>query len=247
MTRIAPSAYTLSTMVVRICRLSSTRKFAAAQYETRLRIIRMKSLFVDLGAFLEASAKRQIGSTWLSEWILPTLLVASLGANLLLVQRLRSADKAIIESKHFVIGDTVPPINARLETGELRQLDWSTHKLTVIYYFDPGCGWCQRNAFAFASLVGQLGTDVAVYSYTPTLRGLTEFKRQAHHVAPVLTDNQEDIRKVLKLAGTPQTLLIDKGGRVVQNWDGAYTGVVRAAIQHYFHISIPDILPPVVE
>jgi hypothetical protein len=44
----------------------------------------------------------------------------------------------------------------------------------------------------------------------------------------------------MRLKGTPQTLLIDKEGRVLKNWQGAYIGLNHADIQKYFQVRLPE-------
>lgn len=180
----------------------------------------------------------------LSEWILPGLLVCSLGGNLWLAQRLRSTEKSILKASRLTPGEFIPAIDARLDTGQPRRLDWSGSKITLIYYFDPGCGWCRRNGPAFRALVDQIGDGVIVYSYTPDLSGLEEFRHQTLHTPTVITDDREDLRRILRLRGTPQTLVIDTAGRVLKNWGGAYTGAIRTEIQEYFHVHLPVLADP---
>jgi hypothetical protein len=177
----------------------------------------------------------------LSQWILPGLLACSLGANLWLTHRLRSTEDDLVKASRLTPGEVIPALEARLESGEPRRLEWGGRKVTLIYYFDPGCGWCVRNGAAFEALAAQIGAEADVYSYTPDLRGLNEFRLRTHHSGTVITDDRADIRRVLRLHGTPQTLVIDHAGRVLKNWSGAYVGSTKAEIQNYFHVNIPEL------
>lgn len=166
----------------------------------------------------------------------------SLGANLWLSHRLRSAERAILKSSRLSPGELVPVFDAKLENGQTIHLGWEGRRKTLLYYFDPDCLWCMRNAEAFGTLIGQLGASIEVYSYTSSLRGVEEFKRQARHTAKVLTDDREDLRRLLRLRGTPQTLVIDANGRVLKNWEGVYRGSNRVEIQEYFHVRIAAVV-----
>jgi len=177
----------------------------------------------------------------LSQWMLPGLLAFSLGANLWLAHRLRLTEETVLRAGRLSPGEIVPAIGAKLDSGRPVRLDWAAQTATLIYYFDPGCGWCSRNEAAFGALVDQIGAGVKVYSYTSELRGLAEFRQQTHHVGLVITDDREDLRRILGLHGTPQTLVIDAAGRVLRNWAGAYTGPVRTEIQEYFHVHLPEL------
>jgi hypothetical protein len=180
---------------------------------------------------------------WASAAVLPALLVASLCANVLLVQKLRTSEQRLLVSTRLTTGEVVPAITARLEDGSLKVLNWSGTTDTVFYYFDPGCSWCRRNGPAFAGLLAGLRPGIRVYSYTSSLSGLEAFRRGTHHAAVVITDDKIDVKRTLRLWGTPQTLVIDGTGRVVKNWEGAYSGTVRSEIQDYFHVTVPEILP----
>jgi peroxiredoxin len=177
------------------------------------------------------------------ELSLGATLMLSLVVNVLLTKELKAARTIISGLTHLMPGDAAPEVKARLAGGGPTSLKWGDSKLTILYYFDPGCSWCKRNAAAFSGLVQQVRGRARVVSYTPTLKGLEQFKLSTHHEADIITDDRQDIRSILKLGGTPQTLLVDSKGHVVKNWSGAYVELNKRDIETYFGITIPDLLP----
>ena len=182
-----------------------------------------------------------------AEWVLPGLLMCSLGVNVLLCHRLLSSQALVDHLTTLSVGETITPFDARLESGEIRHIGWGGKKLTLIYYFDPLCVWCQRNVEEFRALISHLDKQTEVYSSTANLVGLQEYKRVARHTAVVITDTQQDIRRMLRLNGTPQTIVVDASGRVVKNWEGVYTGSIRNDIENDFHVKLPETLQPLDE
>ena len=176
-----------------------------------------------------------------SNAILPVLLLSSLAANVLLTHRVRADEDILSRSHGLVPGDVIPTVNVKLENGSPSQLKWNDASMTVLYYFDPHCSWCLRNGSLLRTVVAHLDTNTKVYAYTATLTGLEEFRRQTNLAVPVITDDHDDLRKLLKLNGTPQTLLVDNRGSVIKNWSGAYTGPVATDVQRFFHASLPPL------
>jgi len=171
----------------------------------------------------------------INAWILPSLLVCSLSANLLLTQRLRAVPSIGFTGPNSLpIGTQLPPLEFKHEDGSPALVNWNTGQPTLIYFFDPYCVWCKRNADALASLVDQTTPRLRFYSYTARLKGLDEFRKATKHSMPVLTDGSEDIRKALHLSSTPTTVLVDTEGKVVQVWRGAYMGATGKAVSKYF-------------
>ena len=177
----------------------------------------------------------------LSSLAIPTFLSLSLLGNVLLIKKVHSAEDRERTSKRLVPGDIVPSLDVKIN-GVPQILSWKRARLNVFYYFDPRCGWCKRNAAAFLTLAKHLGPDVSFYSYTASLEGLPAFVAQTRHPTEIATDDKEDLRRILRLTGTPQTLVVSSSGRLLKNWEGAYEGAVRSDVQEYFHIQLAPLL-----
>ena len=52
-----------------------------------------------------------------------------------------------------------------------------------------------------------------------------------------------DTRRNLRMVWTPQTILVDSSGLVIQDWRGAYTGQTANEIEAHFGLSLPGLDP----
>ena len=59
---------------------------------------------------------------------------------------------------------------------------------------------------------------------------------------PIYTDITDLDGRRLDLGGTPATLLIARGGRIVRFWAGAYSGKAQAEIEKIFDIRLPGLI-----
>ncbi len=164
-------------------------------------------------------------------------LAVSLCLNVWFSRRVRYLEKDLLGWQMLLPGDTVPQISVKAQTGEHRVVDWK--RPTLFYYFDPSCVWCKRNAPAFLALKDHLKGKADVIAYTGSTEGLNECQSLYCPDDGVVTDGDEDIRRVMKLGGTPQTLWVESGGRVAENWPGSYVGKNRSAIEKRFGITLP--------
>jgi peroxiredoxin len=170
------------------------------------------------------------------------LLVVSLALNAGLAWKLKRAREANWADLGLAVGERAPEFRARDLNGRTEQIRYGAAKRgTLIYYFSPQCGWCKRNAANFRALAARLAPDYQVVSYTADLTGVQKYLEAAHHEAHVVTDDDADIRRTLKLTGTPETILVSPSGRVVKNWEGAYSGATQREIESYFGVRLPGI------
>jgi hypothetical protein len=177
---------------------------------------------------------------------LTALLVLSLIFNGILATKLRHAQLASERLYSLQPGDAVPAILVQGDRGDgvLQQINWRSRP-SVLYYFDPHCVWCKRNAAAFGSLVMRLGSRYQVYAYTASVDGLPEFVQSTHLNVRVITDYPlNKVREQLKLRGTPQTLWIGADGKLIKTWEGAYIGSVKDQIERAFSVRLPELITP---
>jgi peroxiredoxin len=160
--------------------------------------------------------------------------------NIALAHRLNTARNDALNLMNLVAGDSVPDIRGRSAAGELIDIRFANGaRPTILYYFDPHCPWCKRNAANFNALVSAVQSRYNVLAYTAVLLNLNEYRTQTGLSVPVITDDATDIRRLLKLHGTPQTMVVGSDGKVVKNWEGAYSGATLTDIEKYFSVSLP--------
>ncbi|HXM45296.1 MAG TPA: redoxin family protein [Bryobacteraceae bacterium] len=171
---------------------------------------------------------------------LPWLLACSLLINVALAHRLNTARTDALNSKSLVAGDSVPDIRGRSAAGALVDVRFANAaKPTIVYYFDPHCPWCKRNAANFNALASAVHSKYSVLAYTAVILNLNEYRTQTNLSVPVITDDATDIRRILKLHGTPQTMVVGVDGKVVKNWEGAYSGATLTDLEKYFNVRLP--------
>jgi len=180
-----------------------------------------------------------------SKFILPALLLLSLGLNLILTHRLKN-ELSIAQGRSpsaalkVRLGAIVPALELKDERGAHQSILWNAGRPTLLYFFDPRCGWCKKNAESFNSLTESISKDVRVYSLTHSMSDIDNFKAASQHKATVLTNDKEDIWLAIGVAGTPTTLLVDQFGRLEKVWDGAYRGDTLKSIENHFKVSLPS-------
>jgi hypothetical protein len=136
------------------------------------------------------------------------------------------------------------PLVAKSLTGEQSRIDAADAPgYTVLYIVRPKCIWCLRNEGSIGALVRQAGpayrfVGVALSTYREAAAHYT-----GRHALPfsVIADLDERSRKSYHLGGTPQMIVLDHKGKVVRVWSGAFTGSTKAAVESFFHLSLPDL------
>lgn len=173
------------------------------------------------------------------------LLVASCGLNILLGLRLGSLreDKGMLTSWALLRpGEVVPPIDARAFDGRLARIDPKEGPVpTILYVWDPDCGWCVRNQANVVALARQTRGCYRLVSISLSRQApvdsswLEEFAGLVYH-APT-----EATKRAYSLGGVPQTIVISQAGTVEKLWRGAYVEEVRREVENYFGIRLPGI------
>jgi peroxiredoxin len=171
------------------------------------------------------------------------LLAASLGANLLLVSKLKRDDDLIARIKteaKLRPGDKAPDLAVRLFDNTEIQLG-HLRRPTLLYVFAPACHFCARNLPAINALAQKLKDRVDVVGLSLTTSDLIPYL-QTHRLAfPVIRDPDPWIVAAYRLGGTPESIAISKAGYVENVWMGSYEGEVRDAIQRVYGVDLPSL------
>lgn len=169
----------------------------------------------------------------------------SLALNVWLVHDNVKLRSSIDRARGLSIGERVVPLDVRDSEGRKWHISYNAApKGLIFYYFSPNCRWCLRNSANLNALVKAVGNRYEVISYSDDLRGLSTYVAMASHHVRVATDDTVNIRELLKLSGTPQTIEFDPGGVVVSNWHGAYVGRTRDEVERHFGVKLPGLSEP---
>ncbi len=172
--------------------------------------------------------------------LLAAALTISVLLNVILSQRLsqlgvRQSDPPIN------VGAQLPNLTLQLADGSPETIQWNRGERTLLYFMDPDCGWCKKNAQSFEDLARQLKGRMTVYMYSTKLKGLEHHLKPNQDFAKIVIDGKDDARNILRLKATPTTLLINQNGRVDKVWEGAYVGSLRHEIARELSVPLKQI------
>jgi peroxiredoxin len=176
--------------------------------------------------------------------ILALMLFTSVLINVALAHRLTQFNRLISATPARVLqaGTDVPPFTAVDLRGQSRAIVYKHESTaTVLYVFTPGCVWCARNMDNFKALVEKEGGQYRLIGLSLSDAGLTEYVAKNDLKLPIYSRLSPETLKTYKLGGTPQTIVVSPGGRVLKNWVGAYVGQQKSEVEAFFHMSLPGL------
>ena len=141
----------------------------------------------------------------------------------------------------LTVGTTIRRFVAHDIEGNERTIDFtSPHtRPTIIYVFRPSCGACRLNGEGLAALLEQTRGKYEVVGLSLDRTGVEQFVAQENMKFPVYTDlSREDIR-AYRLGNTPETIVVEPGGKVAGSWVGGFGGPTQSLIERYFAVRLP--------
>lgn len=167
------------------------------------------------------------------------LLVVSVTINVALARRLRAYGEPT--STQPAPGTFVPSLPVTTLKGRAAEIRFD--RRTILYYFSPVCGWCQKNWLNVKALIAgtqdryrfvglSTSADVAAYLVE---RGLT---------FEVYTGLNPEAARLLHFGGTPHTVVVGASGLVEQAWSGAYGDRQHHAIENALAVVLPGLKKP---
>lgn len=178
---------------------------------------------------------------------LTVLVIISLATNLGLAWKVRSQrqqlDGYIANNRRAeFIGDPLTSLPVADLQGKERVLDFkSTGPATVLYIFRPGCVWCAKNLANIKALNAAMrqSNSASIIGLSLTEDGLKDYLQNTQIPFPVYLLTSADIHR-FKLGVTPETIVVSKGV-IVENWNGAYVGILRKEVEGAFSVKLPGI------
>lgn len=173
--------------------------------------------------------------------ILLVTLCGSLALNIKLGWAARGAAAPPPSVGRVLISSTLSPLSVSTLDGAQARIAFDGRKPTVVYVISPSCVWCTRNAANIAFLAQSKRADYTFVgiSQRASAAVLREYLTQHPLPFPVyLLDNTTSASLAL---GTPSTLVVAPGGKVVAGWGGAYLGDKVARIQEFFGVQLPGL------
>ena len=175
-------------------------------------------------------------------WCAIVLLLMSAGLNALQARRIREL-VAPSSRQTAQVGKMAPALTGLTLSGQLQTIRFNDREPTVIYFFSPGCRWCEQNwanVRALSSASEGRFRLVAVAAES----NLRDFARARDLNFEILENVSADTLKAFGLAATPHTLVISSQGQISHEWAGAFQGRRQRAIEAFFEVRLPGLLGP---
>jgi hypothetical protein len=173
----------------------------------------------------------------LSDHLLLVLLTASLLGNVYLGVRLRQSIEGPAPPETAVVGTAVPTFEALDTQGTKQTIRLSAdRRRTVLFVYSPTCLWCKRTWPLFGEIARMRPNR---FRFLTLSLGPSVVYRDSNVSA--YASPSRSVVAALRLATVPKTILVGSDGRVEKEWVGAYTGRIKAEVEEYFGLSLPDL------
>lgn len=138
-------------------------------------------------------------------------------------------------------GDIVAPLEGHDDNGRPVRVNYTDSEMpTVLYVLSPGCQWCAINAENIKAIAGQTGNRYRIIGVSLSDEGLADHLASVKYPFPVLGGISPETKKAYALGPTPQTIVVDRGGRVLRTWLGAFRDpVVRDEVEKVLDVKLP--------
>lgn len=180
-------------------------------------------------------------------WAMTLILGLSLALNIFLavrVNRLSNSARSGPSETPIQAGTVVSPAQVQDLSGQQVLISYDKiRQPVVLYIFTPQCVWCERNLTNLQTLVSQKHDSFQFIGLSLTGDGLREYLAKNKLDFPVYLAPAEQTRSEYGLGSTPQMIVISPGGKVEQNWIGAYSGSKQSEIERFFGVKLPGLTP----
>lgn len=181
----------------------------------------------------------------LASWesVLTVLLVVSVTINLVLACRLSAVEqmaKRTFEETQLAVGSNARTLELFDLEGRTTVIDaLASDRPTVLYVFDPSCGWCSRNSASVAQLHQLVGTRFRFIGLSLSAVRLKEFLSKHSGPPEVYVASAATVRSY-RLGGTPSMIVISSHGQIEKVWKGAFVRDLHDEVCRYFGVAIPE-------
>lgn len=165
--------------------------------------------------------------------------VLAFSVTLNIVQGRQLAIARDLPDERAIVGSRVAPLRGFDTQGAPMTVRYdSGNRPTILYYFNPECGWCKKNEVSVAALRRQTADRYRFIAVTATAAESVAERDALAELSPMWRANADQLR-AYRLSGTPHTLVVSTDGLVLQSWPGAYRGRLHAELERYFHVDLP--------
>lgn len=174
------------------------------------------------------------------------LLVLALAMNVFLGMQIHSIKKTLAHADDVStaekIGMILAPIVASDLNGKKVNIDFTDKSLsTIVYIMRPSCSWCARNLANVRKLAASVDGRFRVIGLAVDDPSLKSYVEAASMGFPVYSIASYEVIPNVQLGATPQTLVVEPGGKVVKNWLGAFDQSQLGEVEEFFHTTLPGL------
>jgi hypothetical protein len=98
----------------------------------------------------------------------------------------------------------------------------------------------ERNLNKVKALADRANSQFRFIGLSLSGEGLLQYVAKNDLKLPVYSVSTE-VPLTYVFTGTPQTIVISRNGRVLQNWIGAYVGDQKVQVETFFHVILPSV------
>jgi hypothetical protein len=179
--------------------------------------------------------------------VLPRFLLVCLGLSLALnviLARRSGQQRELVEQLRTqnqpLLNQVVPPLTGTDLTGQPLTITFSdTGEPTLLYIFEPDCGWCAENHGNAVALARQSQGKFRMIAVALSNENLEDYLSRHPMDCPVITNLEPGLVERYRFGVTPQTIVVSHEGVVQRNWRGAYQEESQRQIQDYLEIKLP--------
>jgi hypothetical protein len=141
------------------------------------------------------------------------------------------------------VGVYIPSLSVATMAGVKETITFDpAERPTVIYVLYPDCRWCGYNMRNIKSLSLARGGEYRFIGISPPHPDLTRYAELNKLPFPIFQIDSLDAVPNLLLGQTPETIVIDKHGNVIADWNGAYAGDQQKLVEAFFDLRLPGLL-----
>jgi hypothetical protein len=173
------------------------------------------------------------------------LILALVALNFLLswrISELKATIGVIKAEGQLQPGDLIPPLEVKTLDGTPIVIGFESP--TIIYVMSPSCPWCAKNTANIAELARALDPAYQVVGLSLSSVRLTEHVAASGYSFAVYSEPSAATLVALKVGGTPETVVVSAGGKVLRSWRGAFSRRSADEVSAYFGVHLPGLVEP---
>ena len=167
------------------------------------------------------------------------LLMGSVVLNVVLSRRLTAF---VQPDQTPIIGTLAPTLEAKTLSGDAVSIRFGSSP-TILYYFSPNCGWCERNWTNVEALVAAIGSQYRFVALS-SVPNVAEYVETRHLTFEVYSGLTLESARVYHFSGTPQTVVVGADGRITHVWSGAFRNQLQREVEHALGVLLPGVSEP---